>query len=90
MTSISMRIRIFTKISPPFLFFYYLKWSLIIFDLVYFFYTEELGLAVRVAYECTDHTVDRHRLLVEAVFEKIVQDLGQDTAKKKFEAVFHG
>lgn len=44
----------------------------------------ELGLAVRIAYECTDHSENRHELLAEATFEKIVQDLGQETAMNIF------
>ncbi len=44
----------------------------------------ELGLAVRIAYECTDHCKDRHEFLAEAIFEKIVQDLGHAAAKAIF------
>jgi hypothetical protein len=44
----------------------------------------ELGLAIRIAYECTDHIENRHELLAEATFEKIVQDLGQEAAMNIF------
>ncbi len=44
----------------------------------------ELGLAVRIAYACTDHVENRHELMVEAVFEKIAQDLGEDAARDFF------
>ena len=30
----------------------------------------ELGLAVRIAFECTDHAENRYELLAEAIFEK--------------------
>lgn len=50
----------------------------------------ELGLAVRIAYACTDHVEKRHELMVEAVFEKIAQDLGEDAARDLFVKVAGG
>jgi hypothetical protein len=44
----------------------------------------ELGLAVRIAFECTDHSENRHELLIEAVFEKLAQDLGEAAAREIF------
>lgn len=46
----------------------------------------ELGLAVRIAFECTDHAEKRHEFLIEAVFEKVAQDLGVDAAREMFAA----
>ncbi|NDY74566.1 hypothetical protein DO021_22155 [Desulfobacter hydrogenophilus] len=50
----------------------------------------ELGLAVRITYACTDHVENRHELMVEAVFEKIAQDLGEDAARNLFVKVVGG
>jgi hypothetical protein len=50
-------------------------------------HNKELGLAVRIAFGCTSHVPekDRHELLVEAVYEKVAQDLGHDEAADLFE-----
>jgi hypothetical protein len=49
-----------------------------------------LGLAIRIAFNCTDHAKNRYELLAEAAFDKIAQDLGNDIAREIFEAVSHG
>ena len=51
---------------------------------------KELGLAIRIAFNCTDHAKNRYELLAEAAFDKIAQDLGNDIAREIFEAVSHG
>ena len=48
----------------------------------------ELGLAIRIAYECTDHAAEnRHVLLLQAIFEMIAESRGADTAKQLFNDV---
>lgn len=48
----------------------------------------ELGLAIRIAYKCTDHIKDhRYKVLLEAAFELISQDCGPDAAKQLFNVV---
>jgi CO/xanthine dehydrogenase FAD-binding subunit len=50
----------------------------------------ELGAAVRIAYACTDHAENRCELLLEAVFEVIAQDLGEDATRGLFAKVAGG
>lgn len=47
----------------------------------------ELGAAVRIAYACTDHAENRCELLLEAIFEAVAQDLGEDAARGLFAKV---
>ena len=44
----------------------------------------ELGAAVRIAYACTNHAENRCELLLEAIFEVVSQDLGEDAARGLF------
>lgn len=48
----------------------------------------ELGLAIRIAYKCTDHIKEhRYKVLLEAAFEMISQEYGSDAARQLFGVV---